>query len=137
MPATLMNTESDIGAFLWILWNLYKNIYFANIREVVPLKSKIFTGASFGKILGFYYKRNRQLLYYERTLSYVPLKIPKRVNRVFFQNSSELFLKIPHHTKTCSKSTKKERFGNVIRASLWLPLRLYFWSQWRSLIFFI
>ena len=49
-PVTLLNTESGTGAFLWIFWNLYKNIYFANVCEGMPLKSKIFTGVSFRKI---------------------------------------------------------------------------------------
>ena len=74
----------------------FKNIYFANVCEDLPLKSKISTGVSFRKILGFYYKRNRQLFSYEGTSSYIPLKIPERVSRVIFQNSSELLLlKIP------------------------------------------
>ena len=42
-----------------------KNIYFEKFCEGLPLKSKIFTGVSFGKTFGFYYKRNRQLFYYE------------------------------------------------------------------------
>ena len=84
----------------------------------MPLVSKIFTGVSFRKMLGFYYKRKRQLFYYEGTLSQT-LKIPERVNRVISQNSSELLLmKVPQQTKTCSKSTKKECFRNVIRVSL-------------------
>ena len=37
------------------------------------------------------YKRNRQLFYYEWISSYIPLKIPERVNRVIFQNSSEFW----------------------------------------------
>ena len=53
-PATSLNTESGTGAFLWILWNPYENISFANVYEGMPLKSKIFTGASFRKILVFY-----------------------------------------------------------------------------------
>ena len=78
--------------------------------EVVETRSNyIITGVSFRKILGFYYKRNRQLFYYERTLSYIPLKIPERVNRVILQNSSELLLlKIAQQTKACSKSTTKK-----------------------------
>ena len=35
----------------------------------MPLKSKTFTGVSFRKILGFYYKRKRQLFYSEGTSS--------------------------------------------------------------------
>ena len=38
------------------------------------------------------YKRNRQLFYYEWISSYIPLKIPERVNRVIFQNSSEFWV---------------------------------------------
>ena len=68
-PVTSLNTESGTGAFLWIFWNLYKNIYFANACEGMPLISKIFTGASFRKMLHFHYKRKRQLFYYERTSS--------------------------------------------------------------------
>ena len=57
--------------------------------------------------------------YYEGTSSYIPLKILEPVNRVIFENSSELFLpKIPQQTKTCSKSTTKECFSNFIRVSL-------------------
>ena len=105
------------GAFLWIFWNLYINIYFANVCEGMPLIIKIFTGVSFCKMLSFYYKRKRQLFYYEGTSSST-LKIPERVNRVISQNSSELLLmKVPQQTKTCSKSTKKECFRNVFRKS--------------------
>ena len=64
-PATSLNTESCTGAFLWILWNLYKNIYFANACDGMPLKSKIVTGVFFRKILGFYYKRKGQFFHYE------------------------------------------------------------------------
>ena len=68
----------------------FKNIYFANVSEGLPLKSKSFTGVSFRKILSFYYTRNRQLFYY------IPLKIPKLINWVIFQNFSKLLhLKIP------------------------------------------
>ena len=82
------------------------------------MKSKIFTGVSFHKVLSFYYKRNRQLLYCERTSSYILLKISERVNRVIFQNSFELLLlKIPQQAKTCSKSTTRECFSIVIRVS--------------------
>ena len=106
--------------------NLYKNIYFANVCEGMPLKSKIFPGVSFRKILSFYYKRKRQLSYYEGTSSYIPLEIPERVNRVISQNFSELLLlKISQQTKTCSKLTKKECFRNVIRVSLWLAWRIF------------
>ena len=74
---------------------IFKNIYFANVCEGLPLKSKIFTGVSFRKILGFYYKRNRQLFHYEGTSSFIPLKTRELVNTVSFRNSSELLLKIP------------------------------------------
>ena len=66
-PVTSLNTESGTGAFLWIFWNLYKNIYFTNMG--MSLISKIFTGVSLRKMLHFHYKRKRQLFYYERTLS--------------------------------------------------------------------
>ena len=39
-------TESGTDAFMWILWNLYKNIYFINVCEGMPLKSRIFSGVS-------------------------------------------------------------------------------------------
>ena len=52
---------------------IFENIYFANVCESLPLKNKIFTGVSFRKLLGFYYKRNRQFFYYDGTSSYIPL----------------------------------------------------------------
>ena len=111
-PTTSLHTESSTAIF-------FKNIYFVNVCEGVPLKSKIFTGVSFRKILAFYYKRNRQLFYYEGNSPYVPLKIPECVNRVISQNFSELLLlRMPQQTKTCSKSTTKECFRYVIRVSL-------------------
>ena len=67
---------------------IFKNNYFANVCEALPLKSKIFTRVSFRKILGFCYKRNRKLFYHEGTSSYICLKFPERINRVIFQNSS-------------------------------------------------
>ena len=66
------------------IYETFKNIYFANVSEGLPLKSKSFTGVSFRKILSFYYKRNRQLFYY------IPLKIPELINWVIFQNFSKL-----------------------------------------------
>ena len=60
----------------------------------------IVTGVSFRKILGFYYKRKRQLFYYEGTSSNIPLKIPERLNGVISQNSFGLLLqKILQQTK--------------------------------------
>ena len=124
-PVTCINTEPGTSSFLWIFWNLYKNIYFANVCEGLPLISKIFTGVSFHKMLDFHYKRKRQLIYYERTSSQT-LKIPEHVNRVISDNSSELLLvKVPQQTKTCSKSTKKECFRTVIRVYLWLAWRIF------------
>ena len=114
-PVTSLNTKSGTGAFLSIL-KIFKNIYFANVCGGLSLKSKIFTGVFFCKISDFYYKRNRPLLYYEVTLSYIPLKIPERVNRVLFQNSQLLLLNIYQETKTCSKLTMSCR--NVIQVSL-------------------
>ena len=111
-PTTSLHAESSTAAF-------FKNICFVNVCEGLPLKSKIFTGVSFRKILAFYYKRNRQLFYYEGNSPYVPLKIPECVNRVISQNFSELLLlKMPQQTKTCSKSTTKECFRYVISVSL-------------------
>ena len=101
--------------FCGILRNLSRNIYFTNVCEGVPLKNKIFARVSFGKMLGFYYKQKRHFFYYEETSSY----ILERVNKVNFQNSSELLLlNIPQQTKACSKSTTNECFKNVIRVSL-------------------
>ena len=54
---------------------IFTNIYFANVCEGLPLKSKIFTGISFRKILGFYYKRNKQPFYCEGTLPFIALEI--------------------------------------------------------------
>ena len=126
---TSLNTESGTGAFLWIFWNLYKNIYFANASDGMPLISKIFTGVSFRKMLHFHYKRKRQLFYYGQTLSKT-LRIPERVNRVISQNSCELLLvKGPQQTKTCSKLTKKECFRNVLQVSLWLAWRIFLKSD--------
>ena len=85
----------------------------------MPLKSMIFTGVSFRKILGFYYKRKKQLFYYEGTSLYISLKISARVNRVISHNSSEfLLLKIHQQKKTFTKFTKKECFSIVLRVSL-------------------
>ena len=87
----------------------------------MPLKSKIFTGVSFRKILGFYYKRERQLFYYEGTSSYIPLKIPERVNSVISQNSSELFLlKISSrqkHVQSKKKGMFQERCSGAFMIS--------------------
>ena len=52
-----------------------KNIYFANVCERLPLKSKIVTGVHFRKILGFYYKRNRQLFFYDGTFPWKFLSV--------------------------------------------------------------
>ena len=68
-PVTSLNTESGTSAFLWIFWNLYENIYFTNVCKGMPLISKIFNGVSFPKMLAIYYKRKRQLFYYEGTSS--------------------------------------------------------------------
>ena len=68
----------------------FKSIYFANVCESLLLKTKIFTGVSLRKVLRFYYNQQRQLFYYEGTSLYIPSKTPERINRVIFQNSSEL-----------------------------------------------
>ena len=68
-PVTSLNTESCSDTFLWIFWNLYKNVYFENVCEGMPLISKIFNGVSVRKMLGFYYKQKRKLCYYEGTSS--------------------------------------------------------------------
>ena len=75
-----------------------------NVCEGVPLKNKILTRVSFCKSLGFHYKWNRQLFYYEGTSPYIFFKILEPVNRVIFQNSSELLLlNLPQQTKSCLK----------------------------------
>ena len=40
-------------------FEIFKDIYFANVCEGLPLKNKIFIRVSFRKILGFHHKRNR------------------------------------------------------------------------------
>ena len=110
-PATSLNTESGVGTFLWIL----RNFYFENVCEGMPLKSKIFTGFCFCKILGFYYKRNRQLFYYEGTSSCMPLKIPERVNKVIFQNFSQLLLLNIHQQTKTFQSRQRNVSGMLFR----------------------
>ena len=61
---------------------IFKNIYFANVREGLPLNCNISAGVSFCKGLVFYYKHNRKLFYHEGTSPYIRLKISERVNRV-------------------------------------------------------
>ena len=63
---------------------IFKNIYFANLYEGLPLKNKIFARISFCKIWSFYYKRNKQLFHSEGTSLFIPLKILERVNRSYF-----------------------------------------------------
>ena len=70
-------------------WDIFKNIYFTNVFEGPP-SSKIFTGVSFRKILGLYYKRNRQLSYYEETSSYFPENSPADKN-MFKDNKKGIF----------------------------------------------
>ena len=53
-----LNTESG-QVFYYEFCEIFKNIYFTNVCEGLPLKSKIFTGVSFRKMLDFYYKQNR------------------------------------------------------------------------------
>ena len=55
-------------------WEIFKNICFAHACKSLPLKSKIFTGV-LHKVLGFYYKRNRQFFYYKGTLSWKFLNV--------------------------------------------------------------
>ena len=71
---------------------IFKNIYFSNVCESRLWRVRYFLEFLSVNILGFYYKRKRQLFYYEGISS----NIPERVNRVNFQNSSQLLLlKIP------------------------------------------
>ena len=51
-PATLLNTESGLGAFLWIVRNLEEHLFCRHLKGL-PLKGNIFSGVSFLKILGF------------------------------------------------------------------------------------
>ena len=116
--AISLNTESGRGASCEF-WEIFNNIYFVNVCESLLPWNKFFARVSFHNVIGFYYKRNRQLLYYEGTSSYIPLKTLERVNRAFFQNFSELLLlKMPQQSIICSKSTRKECFRNVNRVSL-------------------
>ena len=100
------------------LYEIFKNIYIVNVCKGLPLRNNIFTRVPFRKMLGFCYKRDRQLFYHEGTSSYILLKILERVNEVIFNSSELLFLNIPQQTKTCSKSTTTECFMNVIQVSL-------------------
>ena len=115
------------------LCEIFKAIYFANVWEGIPLKNKIFTRVSLRKNLGFYYKWNRQLLYYEGTSSYIPLKILEHVSRVIFQSSFDfLLLNIPQQTKRCSKSATNGCFRDVFRLSLKLAWRIFLKSVTES-----
>ena len=115
--------------FCWI----FKNIYFTNVCEDLPLKNKMFVRVSFRKILYFYYKWNRQLFYYEGTSLYVLLKILERVNRIIFQTSFEfLLLNITQQTKIYSKLTTKQCFRVVIRLSLDLAWKIFLKSMTES-----
>ena len=98
------------------LWKIFNNIYFSKACQGPPLKSKIFTGVSFRKILGFYYKRNMRLVYFVGTASYIPLRILERVNRVIFQNSSEfLLLKYPSRQKHVQSWQQRSVSGMIFR----------------------
>ena len=76
---------------------IFRNIYFANLCEGLPPKNRIFTGVSFYKIFGFYYKRSRKLFYYGGILyELYYLEYSWTCKYVIFQNSSEsLLLNIP------------------------------------------
>ena len=112
---------------------IFKNIYFTNVCEDLPLKNKMFARISFRKTLGLYYKWNRQHFYYEGTSLYVPLKILERVNRITFQTSFEFLLpNIPQQTKICSKLTTKECFRVVICLSLYLAWKVFLKSVMES-----
>ena len=102
---------------------IFKDIYFAKVCEDLPLKNKISTGVYFRKILDFYYKWN---FYYEGTSLYVPLTILERANKIIFQTSFEfLVLSIAEQTKTCSNSTTKECFRDVIWLFLYLAWKIF------------
>ena len=95
--------------FLCEFCEIYKNIYFANVCEDLLVKSKIINAVFFRKVLGFYYKQNKEPFYYEETAPYIPLKIPERLSRAILQNSSKfLLLKILQQTKIYSKSKTKK-----------------------------
>ena len=89
---------------------IFKDIYFANIYEGLPIKNKIFTRVSFRKILGFFYKWNRQLFYHERTSSYIPLKILERVNGYFSEFLSVLASEYTVADRNMFKVDKKGMF---------------------------
>ena len=92
-------------------YEIFKNIYFESVCEGLPLKSKIFTGVSFRKILGLYYKQNRQFFYYEGTSSYIPMKIAEHVNRVIF--ASENTPADKNMFKANNKGMLQERYSGV------------------------
>ena len=103
--------DSGTGTLLWLLRNL-KRTNFINVYKRLLLKSKIFVGVSFPKTSGFYYKQNRQLLYYEGAGRYVFLKIRNVLNDVFHKILlSGCFLKT-------SKSTKKSTSQLMLFRSL-------------------
>ena len=127
-PATSLNTESGTGSFLWILQNLHKNKYFAKACEGRPLKSKIFTGVSFRKTLGFDHKRKRQLFYYDELCQIFTWKFLS-VNRIISQNSlSCCFWKYHRRQKTVLYRQKRNVSGTTLFGCLYGWLGIYFWS---------
>ena len=57
--------KNVIEVLSWEFCEIFKDIFFASVCEDLPLNKKIFIRVSFRKMLGFYYKRNKQTFYYE------------------------------------------------------------------------
>ena len=61
------------------------------------------------EVSNFYFKQNKQLLYYEKTALYSYLNVSKHLSGAISQNSSEWsLLKVPQQIKTYQKSTAKK-----------------------------
>ena len=114
--------------FCEIFWN----IYFANVYEGLPLKNKIFARVSFCKILGFYYKRNTQIFYYEGTWSCNPLKIIERVNMIIFQNSWVIASVYTPADKNMFKVDSKGMFQECYSGDFIISLKIFLKSVTES-----
>ena len=84
--------------------------YYFDIIFVLNMKSKIFLGSLF---VSFRFSSHTEettiLLSYERTASYIYLKILQYLSRTIFQNSCKwLFLKTFQQTRTCSKLERRK-----------------------------
>ena len=109
--------------------------------EVVEVRSN-YNLFSFHNILGFCYKRSRQLFYYEGTLSYIILKILERVNSYF---SEFLWITASKNTPIRQKHVQSRQqkrryhcFRNEIRVSLYLAWKIFLkLASFRNLQVFI